>query len=434
MRWPRSLLAQTLLSTTLIVVLAQAASLTLFYLLALRPALQQVAQVTAQGVAVLADTLAGVPAAEQAALLERVVRVSALEIRAGDRPPAANGPRPRPVERIFMRVLAAELAGRSDLEWRTDERRRLWIRVRLGDAPYWVSIRAYPTGPTGALLGSTAAAIVLALAASWLLHRRLLRPLHALYRATETYRLADTPVPLREAGPREVAVLSRSFNGMTARLARADAERAMVLAGISHDLRTPLAKLKLALEMMRHEDVALRDSAQRQVDAIDRILSQFMGFARGFDTEAETLADPNALLEELAADYDEDVRVQPLQPAVLLRCRPEALRRALRNLADNALRYGSAPVLLSAQATPDGLRLAVRDHGPGVPAALLPTLAEPFVRGDAARSQADGTGLGLAIAERVARLHGGALQLANLPDGFVAALLLPGAATVSSRT
>ncbi|TWI64299.1 two-component system osmolarity sensor histidine kinase EnvZ [Pseudoduganella lurida] len=430
MTWPRSLLGQTLLSTTLIVVVAQACSLVLFYLLALRPALLQVAQVTAQSVAVLADTVARVPPAEQGMLVRRLSAGSVLRIWNGAAPPDDLGPRPRPVERLFMRALARTLAERGAPDWRIDHARRLWVRVPLGEERYWISIRTEPPRATGALLGSTVAAILLALAASWLVYRRVLRPLHALNRATDSYRLGAPLPPLDEDGPREVAQLSRSFNGMTRRLAQADADRAIVLAGISHDVRTPLAKLKLALAIMRHEDEALRDSAQRQVDAIDRILSQFMAFARGFQAEAIALADPNALLEELAADPERDIRVLPLQPSVLLRCRPEALRRAMGNLLENALTYGNEPVQLSAQATATELYLAVRDHGGGVPAVLLSTLAEPFVRGDPARGQAGGsggTGLGLAIAERVAQLHCGRLLLENLPDGFRATLVLPAA-------
>ncbi|WP_296953203.1 ATP-binding protein [uncultured Massilia sp.] len=432
--WPRRLLAQTLLSTALVVVLAQALSLAMFYFLSLRPALLEVAQVTARGVAVLADALEYVPPAEQKTVLERVARASALEIWTGARPPDDRGPRPRPVERVFMREFARALDARTDIAWRTDRQRRLWIRTRLGQDSYWVSMRAYPSGAGLTLVSIMLGTTALALLASWMLHRRLLRPLHALYRATESYRPSAPVAPLPEAGPREVAVLARSFNRMTERLARADAERAMVLAGISHDLRTPLSKLKLALEMMRPDDPQLQDSAQRQVDGIERILAQFMTFARGFDAEPETLADPNALFEELAADHaDHDIRVAPLQPPALLRCRPEALRRALGNLLENALRHGAGPVMLSADRTGGMLRLAVRDGGAGIPPALLPSVTEPFVRGDPARgagtSGTGGTGLGLSIAEQVAQLHGGRLRLDNVAGGFCAALLLPGGRT-----
>jgi len=422
--WPRSLLAQSLLSTALIVVLAQALSLVMFYFLSLRPALVEVAQVTARGVAVLADAMAYVPPADQKAVLDRVARTSALEIWTGAQPPDDRGPRPRPVERVFMREFARALDERGELLWRTDRQRRLWVRTRLGEKQYWVSSRAYPPGPGRTLLAILLGSTALALLASWLLHRRLLRPLRALHRATASYRLSAPAAPLPDAGPSEVAVLSRSFNRMVERLARADAERAMVLAGISHDLRTPLAKLELALEMMRIEDGALRESARRQIDAIDRIIGQFMTFARGFDAEAETLADPNALLEELAADRAQaDIRLLPLQPTVLLPCRPEALRRALGNLLENALRYGAEPVVLGAEHADGMVRLTVRDHGRGIPVHLLPSVTEPFVRGEAPHQA--GTGLGLSIAERVARLHGGRLQLENLADGFCASLSLP---------
>nr|WP_246733932.1 ATP-binding protein [Oharaeibacter diazotrophicus] len=201
----------------------------------------------------------------------------------------------------------------------------------------------------------------------------------------------------------------------------------MVLAGISHDVRTPLTKLRLALSMMHAEDRALMDAAERQIDAMERILSQFLTFARGFAAEPPAAISVRDLLDAFDARYGaEGVVVAPPDADATLQGRPEALRRALANLVDNALRYGAAPVGLEADVRDDRIRFVVSDAGEGIAPDEVDRLRQPFVRGDAARSaDGTGTGLGLAIVDEIARLHGGEVVYARADGRFRATLDLP---------
>lgn len=425
--WPKSLWGQTVASTALILAFAQLLSVVLFSMLILRPELNRVADVMARNVVAMSDTLNEVTPAERKVILAHLSATHAVEIWPGAQPPDDTGPPPRMVERVFMRALVKALGDRTDLFWRTDHSRKLWLHVNLGPDPYWISVRSPPVmGPTGMVFAAALVAFLLALIAAANLNAKVLRPLTDLRAATEGYGQSAPSAPLREDGPREIAELSHSFNLMTARLAKADADRSLILAGISHDVRTPLAKLKLAFEMMSRDDAELAASAQRQIDHIDRILSQFIMFARGFEAEPVTRTDLSELISAIAADYgDRGVTFTPAATAVMVPARPEALRRAVTNLVENALNHGRPPVVVDIEPAEGFWRILVRDHGPGVAAELLATITQPFVRGDTARGPSSGgTGLGLAIAERVAWLHGGTLNLRPLPNGFEAALTL----------
>jgi two-component system, OmpR family, osmolarity sensor histidine kinase EnvZ len=431
--WPQSLWGQVLASTLIVIALGQILSTMLFTLLVLRPEVRRVSLIMAENIAAVSKVADGASPEERARLIKTLGQSSYIEIWPDSRPPDNDGPRPRLLERVFMRQLVTALGDKTDLTWRTDRRHRLWMHLYIGPDAYWVSIKAMPSlGPTGLVLVSGLISLLLALVLAFGLNGRLFRPLETLKQAAEGFRLATKTPALDESGPREIASLSHSFNLMFQRLQQTETDRALILAGISHDLRTPLAKLRLALDMMPHEDEALRATAHRQVETIDRILGQFMTYARGFDAEAIGQIDTEALLDEALREYaDQGVTIRPHSLQRTLAARPEALRRALCNLIENALRYGTAPVEIACEAAGDGIDLIVRDHGPGIPADKLARITEPFVRGDEARGAdhslfGGGTGLGLAMVEKIAALHGGRLKLSNLADGFEARLSVKG--------
>jgi two-component system osmolarity sensor histidine kinase EnvZ len=238
---------------------------------------------------------------------------------------------------------------------------------------------------------------------------------------------------LPESGPEELETLSRAFNAMSADLARLDEDRTLILAGISHDLRTPLTRLRMEIEMTG-ADEATRDAMVADVEEMDRTIGQFLDFARTGAENAETLAatDLAVLLTELAEQYRRRgfaVSPAPSFPAdPRLHVHATTLRRAVANLVDNALRHaGSAqPIELALERIAGAIRIEVRDRGPGIPAEHADRLKLPFTRLEAARSNAVGAGLGLAIVERIARAHGGSLDL--LPrdgGGLVARITIP---------
>jgi two-component system osmolarity sensor histidine kinase EnvZ len=197
-------------------------------------------------------------------------------------------------------------------------------------------------------------------------------------------------------------------------LKRLDDERALLLAGVSHDLRTPLSRIRLATEMMDDKgDTGLRDGLEKDIEEIDTAIGQFLDFARLRDAEAAVPdTDLNALAKNVVARYaraSRPVRFEPgaVQPLAL---RPLAVQRLLANLIDNALRHGGGEVEVVTFEEGAYAVAEVLDRGPGIPANAAEHMLQPFTRLDAARS-GSGTGLGLAIVDRVAGMHGGSVKL-----------------------
>ena len=238
---------------------------------------------------------------------------------------------------------------------------------------------------------------------------------------------ADPPPPLPETGPSEIVSLKRGFNQMLASLHQAEQDRALLLAGVSHDLRTPLSRLRLGVE------VGARDERERaamvgDIEEIDKIIGQFLDFARD---DRNTPLEPRQLNDIVADVVDrygldgQDVRFAPGEiPPIALR--PTAMSRLIVNLIDNALRYGAPPVEVFTRSTRDAVVLDIADRGAGVPPDQVERLKRPFTRGELARSGAAGAGLGLAIVDRIARMHTGGFDL--LPregGGTLARVVIP---------
>jgi two-component system, OmpR family, osmolarity sensor histidine kinase EnvZ len=272
-------------------------------------------------------------------------------------------------------------------------------------------------------LGWGLALLALALAGAWLIASNLARPLAALTRAAERIGRGEPHHPIAEEGPRELRTLAAAFNRMARDLDSMERERAMVLAGISHDLRTPLSRMRLALEMSGAEAGAA-GAMVGDIDEIDATIGQFLDFARGVNEEKQP-QDLGALLDELAEHYTRLGKKILLKREDIgpLRFARMAVRRAVSNLVDNALRYAGEPIEMELKRTSSGAVVEVRDRGPGIPAEETDRLKRPFTRLEPARGGRGGAGLGLAIVERVARAHGGGLELLPREDGGLVARL-----------
>jgi two-component system osmolarity sensor histidine kinase EnvZ len=271
------------------------------------------------------------------------------------------------------------------------------------------------------------ALLVLALAGAWLIASNLARPLAALERAAARIGRGEPHQPLAEEGPRELRSLGAAFNRMASDLESLERERAMVLAGISHDLRTPLSRMRLALEMSGAAKEEMRGdlgAIVTDIEEIDAIIGQFLDFARGAKEE-KVVEELGELLVDVAAHYERLGRKVTYQPAqdVQLPFARLAVRRAVSNLVDNALRYAGEPVEIGLQSGARSVAVEVRDRGPGIPGDQAERLKQPFTRLHAARSGPPGAGLGLAIVERIARAHGGSLELAPREGGGLVARL-----------
>jgi two-component system, OmpR family, osmolarity sensor histidine kinase EnvZ len=278
-------------------------------------------------------------------------------------------------------------------------------------------------------LGWGAALLALALTGAWLIASNLARPLAALTRAAERIGRGEAHQPIAEEGPRELRTLAAAFNRMARDLESMERERAMVLAGISHDLRTPLSRMRLALEMSGARKNEMQndfDAMVADIEEIDATIGQFLDFARGVNEEKQP-QDLGALLDEVAEHYTRLGKkiVLKKENTGPLRFARMAVRRAVSNLVDNALRYAGEPIEMEMRNTANGVVIEVRDRGPGIPAWETERLKRPFTRLEEARGGRGGAGLGLAIVERVARAHAGGLELlAREGGGLVARLAL----------
>ncbi len=302
---------------------------------------------------------------------------------------------------------------------------QLWVQARP-PLQGWIGIpvlgEAEPV--KRGLLLMLAAIGSLVLLAAGLFARSLTRPLRRLADAAPGIVAGEPPPALRFASE-EILELQRALADAAERTHAAARDRELMLAGISHDMRTPLARLRYALALEdQGADPAMRAGMDRDIDELDGIIGQFIDYVRDGRDEPQDTVDLNAMLRALADDEARQGRAWRLvlPDVATLRGRPLALRRGLANLFDNAARHGAAPFEAGLVADGDDWRVTVRDRGPGVPDTELGALGRPFHRVDRARGTS-GSGLGLASVARVAALHGGGLQLSNRAGGGFEAVL-----------
>ena len=274
------------------------------------------------------------------------------------------------------------------------------------------------------------AAIVVLLAAAGWLSRRIVRPVTDLRRAMLRFEQSgEIPPPPAVGTPMELRELAQQFAAFATQRKDREAERRAMLAAISHDLRSPLGRIRMAAELLpASSDVASgRESIARNVRVADRLLGSFIDLARAEDDAFDQRVDLAALLRAVAGDED-DVSLAPLPAGAqwVANANAMALERALRNLLDNARQHGRAPFELSLRRDGAELVMAVRDHGPGIAPADRDILVQAFRRGEQSR-QVPGTGLGLAIVQRAVARAGGRLVLADAAPGLRAELRLPAA-------
>lgn len=378
----------------------------------------------AQDVVTVVALMDSLPASERAAALKRLERSHYRFVLA----PLPEG---KPLGEDFAHPawlrLREGLAGRP-MEMRAalagdpghHRRPTLYLGTRLADdSPFLVEAMApVPTTPPARTLAAMAALVVGVILVTLLAVRIATRPLSRLAHAAEALGEDLERPPLPEEGPAEVRRAAVAFNWMQTRLRGLFAERTRILAAVSHDLQTPLTRLRLRAELM--DDETLRDKMLADLSAMQALVEEGLAYAgsSAAPQEAAILTDLDALAASLVADYTDAG-----QPVSLLglsgrpvRTRPRTLRRLLGNLVDNALKFGgSAEVVLDSA---DGLpAIAVRDRGPGIPEAELDKVFEPFYRLESSRNrETGGTGLGLAIARQLANALGAELTLRNLAE------------------
>jgi two-component system osmolarity sensor histidine kinase EnvZ len=295
--------------------------------------------------------------------------------------------------------------------------RSIWVNFEIDGQTYWVRLTRERIERAEQLrwIGWGALILLLSVGGAFLIVTRINRPLRELARATAAIGRGETPQAVaEESGPAEIRTLARAFNQMTNDLKRIDADRALLLAGVSHDLRTPLARIRLGVEMLGDKaDATLIDGMVQDIEDIDAAINQFLDFARVTgEQSAASEVDLEELVHSVVERYQQQGKpvrarftgVPQLQMKVL------AIRRLLTNLIDNALRHGGTEVEVQTAVSDGWVRLSILDRGPGIPSTDTARMLQPFTRLNEARSTS-GSGLGLAIVDRIAKLHGGRVSL-----------------------
>lgn len=432
MPMPRTLLARTFLLLALLVLLTTAGWLSLFRYIDAEPRAREVAQLAASAVNLIrASLFAAAPEKRLGLFTEFSTREGIRLLPAEPEDQIEAMPDSR-FFRLLQRELNARLGDHTRVAASVDGIPGFWVSFRLDDADeeeYWLVLSRDRASRSIAShwLAWGLLAVALAMAVAWLIASRISRPLKAMAKSAETVGRGHVPDPLPEDGAEELSRLATAFNTMAADLQRHEKDRSEVLAGISHDLRTPLTRLRLEAEMSIADENA-RQAVVSDIEQMEAVISQFMDYARTESGETPISTNLSALLSALVerqAYVGRQITADiPSFPEVLLR--PKAVTRAVTNLIDNAAKYGGGEITLKVTLTDNAIGIEVGDHGPGVPPEEIERLKRPFTRLESARTNATGTGLGLAIVERIARLHAGHLDLLpNHGGGLLARLSLP---------
>lgn len=338
------------------------------------------------------------------------------------------------VDLIGHRIKAA-LGPRTRLAFARNGIEGYWVSFNIDDDEFWVKLDRERLEPDFATqwIGWGLFALLLSLGGAWAIASRISRPLAALTRAAQQVGRGERVEPAPETGPGEIRMLAVAFNQMSADLASLERDRAMVLAGISHDLRTPLARLRLGIEMVGG-DPAMAEGLAADIDEMDKIIGQFLDFAKD-ENEARAETDLEALVGEICERYAKlgHALAHAPSPPIHMQIARMAVRRAISNLVDNALRYSGGEIEIVTRQAGGHAVVEVLDRGPGIPESEAERMKRPFTRLEAARSGGGGSGLGLAIVDRVARMHGGALELLPRPGGGLLARLTLGMRSTSPR-
>lgn len=344
-----------------------------------------------------------------------------------------------PYSDIFARQMQSELGPDTEVRVRASSPPALWVHApSLGDE--WLRVPLYPHPLRGQriwnVLGWFLAIGLLSTAAAWIFVRQLNAPLKRLvYAARHVGQGRSVRLPISDT-PSEMTEVYRAFNQMAEDVEQAARERELMLAGVSHDLRTPLTRLRLSLEFLQN-DSELTEDMVRDIEDMDAILDQFLAFIRDGRDEPVEVLDLAEVIGEVVAPYNqkqETVRLC-LEPVPQVSLRRVSLKRLLVNLIENALRYAGSAVEVAVSISGDPsapyMVISVLDRGPGINPQELASIFNPFIRGDRARG-GQGAGLGLAIVKRIAALHGGSVELRNRSGGGLEArvclplgLLLP---------
>jgi two-component system osmolarity sensor histidine kinase EnvZ len=339
-----------------------------------------------------------------------------------------------PLTPVIQESVRAKLGADTEFAGRVNDLAGFWVSFKIDDDEYWLMMERERVERRSGIqwLGWITVTLLLSLIGAGFISGLINQPLARLTAATRAIAMGRQPDPLPEKGPTEIREANQSFNQMVDDLKRVESDRAVILAGISHDLRTPISRMLLEVEMANLSPDA-QAGMRTDLAQMDAIIGQFLDYARPTDSGNFTAIDLSALLEDAVRDAarlpDTGIRAD-IAAGVEVRGNPTDLKRVLNNLIENARRYGKTPgsagaeIEISCRMENDKAVIDVSDRGIGVPDGDIEHLLRPFTRMDTARGQANGAGLGLAIVDRVVSRHGGKLRLFNREGGGLTAQIV----------
>jgi two-component system osmolarity sensor histidine kinase EnvZ len=323
---------------------------------------------------------------------------------------------------FMSKQISQHLGENTEIRVKTGENYVVWIKPPQ-QSDVWISIPL--SGPDEESLSPLTMYFfvigALSVTGGWLFVRRLNRPLQALQRGARQVGKGNFPEPLPLVGSSEIIAVTEAFNKMSQDIKRLENDRLIMTAGISHDLRTPLTRIRLASEMLPEEQDWIKDGIEHDIDDLNAIINQFIDYARQDQQENMEYVNINDLIHELvdARKVLEDHTIELNLPKITtIKLRKIGIKRVIENLVENAFRYGSDKITITTAMVDKNRSIlcSVRDHGKGIEASKLERMFTPFTQGDQARGST-GSGLGLAIVKRIIESHGGKLQFTNHPDG-----------------
>jgi len=322
------------------------------------------------------------------------------------------------------------LGGPAEVRISMGDEHLFWIKAPQGP-DFWVKI------PLDGLDEENITPLIIVLVSlgglsvvgSWLFVRQMNRPLKALQYAAHDVARGDIPDPIQERGTTEVVAVTRAFNHMSKGIKQLEDDRNLLMAGISHDLRTPLTRIRLSTEMMSAQDEFLKEGIEGDIDDMNTIIDQFIDYIRHDSKDKAELDDLNVLINEVVQAENIIGREISFEAGEIpqIPLRHVAMKRVVANLIQNAVRYGEGQIVIYSEKEKNKrfVSFSVCDDGPGIPEADIERLFQPFVQGDKARGT-EGSGLGLAIIKRIVDTHGGYVYLNNRPEGGLQAkVVLP---------
>jgi two-component system osmolarity sensor histidine kinase EnvZ len=420
----RSSFTQSILLFFSLLVASQVFSYYAVYNYALLPSLQQFNKILAHELVFFLEDTEDVDGQIEmdAPLRRQVLAQLGVTIHADDGPMASEFNHALPID-----LMSEEMS--DELETETE------VRLILGEESYilWMKIAALPNSliriPLSELQEEDFAPLfrnslimaLLVLAGGWLFIRLQNRPLTALENAAKLVGKGEIPPPLPEKGASEIRSVTRAFNQMAKGIQELEQDRTLLMAGISHDIRTPLTRIRLATEMMSPEDSYLAEGIISDTEECNEIISQFMDYLKPVNTQSFEPLSLNDIASDIVSSeggYEIQIDFDPMARIKDIEGSPIAIKRAITNLVVNAVRYGNGWVKVTTGMTADN-KLAwvtVEDNGPGIEPDQISRLFEPFTRGDTARGS-EGTGLGLAIVKRIISQHHGSVSISNRSEG-----------------